>query len=136
MAIKSDKWIRRMAAQHGMIEPFEAGQVREANGHKIVSYGTSSYGYDIRCSTAIFRIQWSGFSPMLFLLEQIVPGAEPGRPARLASCRSRGFHGAGGVPQHAEAFDLHIHHIPVGQLPRAGGGAGQNDIARPQGHDR
>ena len=50
MSIKSDKWIRRMAAQHGMIEPFEAGQVREAAGQKIVSYGTSSYGYDVRCS--------------------------------------------------------------------------------------
>src|SRR5215468_9923653 len=50
MSIKSDRWIRRMAAEHRMIEPFEAGQVREAGGHKIVSYGTSSYGYDIRCS--------------------------------------------------------------------------------------
>jgi deoxycytidine triphosphate deaminase len=48
--IKSDKWIRRMAAEHRMIEPFEAGQVREADGQRIVSYGTSSYGYDIRCS--------------------------------------------------------------------------------------
>ena len=48
--IKSDKWIRRMAAEHKMIEPFEAGQVREAEGQRIVSYGTSSYGYDIRCS--------------------------------------------------------------------------------------
>jgi deoxycytidine triphosphate deaminase/intein/homing endonuclease len=51
MSIKSDKWIRRMAASHGMIEPFEPGQVRAVNGHKIVSYGTSSYGYDIRCSS-------------------------------------------------------------------------------------
>jgi dCTP deaminase len=51
MSIKSDKWIRRMARQHGMIEPFEPGQVRHAaDGHKIVSYGTSSYGYDIRCA--------------------------------------------------------------------------------------
>ena len=33
-----------MAEQHGMIEPFEPGQVREVNGNKIVSYGTSSYG--------------------------------------------------------------------------------------------
>jgi dCTP deaminase len=49
VTIKSDKWIRRMAAK-GMIEPFEPGQVKEAAGHKIVSYGTSSYGYDIRCS--------------------------------------------------------------------------------------
>ena len=47
--IKSDKWIRRMAAT-GMIEPFEPGQVRSVDGRRIVSYGTSSYGYDIRCS--------------------------------------------------------------------------------------
>ena len=51
MSIKSDRWIRRMAEQHGMIEPFEPGQVRTAaDGHRIVSYGTSSYGYDIRCA--------------------------------------------------------------------------------------
>ena len=49
MSIKSDRWIRRMA-QAGMIEPFEAGQVREHDGRKIVSYGTSSYGYDVRCA--------------------------------------------------------------------------------------
>ncbi len=50
MSIKADKWIRRMAREHGMIEPFEPGQVRERNGGKIVSYGTSSYGYDVRCA--------------------------------------------------------------------------------------
>ena len=51
MSIKSDKWIRRMAQEHGMIEPFEPGQIRHnAAGEKIVSYGTSSYGYDIRCA--------------------------------------------------------------------------------------
>jgi dCTP deaminase len=50
MTIKADKWIRRMAAQ-GMIEPFESGQVREVDGRRIVSYGTSSYGYDVRCAT-------------------------------------------------------------------------------------
>ncbi len=49
MSIKSDKWIRRKAAE-GMITPFEAGQVRHEENGKIVSYGTSSYGYDIRCS--------------------------------------------------------------------------------------
>ena len=54
MTIKSDRWIRRMAAQ-GMIEPFEPGQVRSVNGQRIVSYGTSSYGYDIRCA-AEFKI--------------------------------------------------------------------------------
>jgi dCTP deaminase len=50
MSIKSDKWIRRMAAQHGMIEPFQAGQIRESSQGRIISYGTSSYGYDVRCS--------------------------------------------------------------------------------------
>ena len=50
MSIKSDKWIRRMAVEHGMIEPFEAGQVKNVNGHSIVSYGTSSHGYDVRCA--------------------------------------------------------------------------------------
>jgi dCTP deaminase len=51
MSIKSDKWIRRMAQEHGMISPFEAGQVREDENGKMISYGTSSYGYDVRCST-------------------------------------------------------------------------------------
>src|SRR5229473_714797 len=50
MSIKSDNWIRRMAREHAMIEPFEPGQVREIDGRKIVSYGTSSYGYDVRCA--------------------------------------------------------------------------------------
>ena len=50
MSIKSDNWIRRMAREHGMIEPFAAEQVRYVDGHKIVSYGTSSYGYDVRCA--------------------------------------------------------------------------------------
>ncbi|MGO3890685.1 MAG: dCTP deaminase [Paenalcaligenes sp.] len=50
MSIKSDRWIREQAEQHGMIEPYEAGQVRAVNGEKIVSYGTSSYGYDVRCA--------------------------------------------------------------------------------------
>src|SRR5579864_7309324 len=50
MSIKSDNWIRRMAQDHGMIEPFAAEQVRHVNGRKIVSYGTSSYGYDVRCA--------------------------------------------------------------------------------------
>ena len=55
MSIKSDRWIRRMAEGHGMIEPFEPGQVREVGGRRIVSYGTSSYGYDVRCA-AEFKI--------------------------------------------------------------------------------
>src|SRR5437016_12141580 len=55
MSIKSDKWIRRMAAEHRMIEPFEPGQVKEVKGQRIVSYGTSSYGYDVRCSNEFKR---------------------------------------------------------------------------------
>ena len=50
MTIKSDRWIRRMADEQGLIDPFEPGQVREVNGERIVSYGTSSYGYDVRCA--------------------------------------------------------------------------------------
>lgn len=50
MSIKSDKWIRKMAQEHGMIAPFEPRQVRHGTNGKIVSHGTSSYGYDIRCS--------------------------------------------------------------------------------------
>jgi dCTP deaminase len=50
MSIKSDKWIRRMAQQHDMISPFEAGQIRENQTGKVISYGTSSYGYDVRCA--------------------------------------------------------------------------------------
>ena len=44
MSIKSDGWIKRMAVEHQMIVPFEEGQIR--NG--VISYGLSSYGYDIR----------------------------------------------------------------------------------------
>jgi dCTP deaminase len=50
VSIKSDRWIRRMAETGGMIEPFEPGQVRTAHGARIVSFGTSSYGYDVRCA--------------------------------------------------------------------------------------
>ncbi|MDF1758187.1 MAG: dCTP deaminase [Legionellaceae bacterium] len=50
MSIKSDRWIEQMALSHGMIEPFQSGQVRESNEKKIISYGVSSYGYDVRCS--------------------------------------------------------------------------------------
>ena len=46
MAIKSDRWIRTQSLEHGMIEPFTEKQVREG----VVSYGLSSYGYDLRVS--------------------------------------------------------------------------------------
>ncbi len=51
MSIKADKWIRRMALDHGMIDPFEQRQVRNVEeSKKVISYGLSSYGYDVRCS--------------------------------------------------------------------------------------
>ena len=50
MSIKPDKWIRRLALEQKMIEPFEPTLVRTVNGHKAVSFGTSSYGYDVRCA--------------------------------------------------------------------------------------
>lgn len=60
MSIKSDIWISEMAQKHAMIEPFEGAQVRyrkneSGQGHdetdRVISYGVSSYGYDVRCST-------------------------------------------------------------------------------------
>ncbi len=51
MSIKSDRWIRKMALEHSMIEPFEEKQVRQG----VISYGLSSYGYDMRVAR-YFRI--------------------------------------------------------------------------------
>jgi dCTP deaminase len=50
MSIKSDRWIRHMAETHGLIEPFVPGQVRDVAGQRVISFGTSSYGYDVRCA--------------------------------------------------------------------------------------
>ena len=50
MGLCSDRWITRMAREHGMIEPFAPEQVRAVNEQRIISYGTSSYGYDLRCA--------------------------------------------------------------------------------------
>jgi dCTP deaminase len=44
MTIRSDRWIRKMSQEHGMIEPFEAAQARDG----VISYGVSSFGYDVR----------------------------------------------------------------------------------------
>ena len=44
MSVKSDRWIKKMAREHGMIEPFADAQVRQG----VISYGVSSYGYDVR----------------------------------------------------------------------------------------
>src|ERR1043166_2224324 len=59
MSVKNDRWIRRMALEHKMIEPFQESQVRE----NVISYGLSSYGYDIRVTDEfkIFTNIHSGF---------------------------------------------------------------------------
>jgi dCTP deaminase len=51
MSVKADKWIRKMAREHKMIEPYEDRQVRDG----VISYGVSSYGYDMRVADE-FRI--------------------------------------------------------------------------------
>ena len=50
MSIKSDRWIRQMSQEQGMIEPFVERQVRGEENDRVISYGVSSYGYDVRCS--------------------------------------------------------------------------------------
>lgn len=53
--IKNDTWILEMAAK-GMIEPFEPHLIRQVDGLPVISYGLSSYGYDLRLSPSEFRI--------------------------------------------------------------------------------
>ena len=66
MTIKPDHWIRRKALEHGMIEPFVEGQVRQG----VISYGLSSFGYDIRVAEE-FRI----FTPATGQLTVVDPKA-------------------------------------------------------------
>jgi dCTP deaminase len=60
MGLKSDHWILRMAREHRMIEPFVEGQVRDG----VISYGVSSYGYDIRVADE-FKIFTNVFSAVV-----------------------------------------------------------------------
>ena len=60
MTIKSDRWIKRMAIEKGMIEPFEERQVRGG----VISYGLSSYGYDIRIADS-FKIFTNVFNTVV-----------------------------------------------------------------------
>ena len=51
MSIKSDKWIKKMSNDNSMIEPFSEDQIKiDESGNRLISYGVSSYGYDVRCS--------------------------------------------------------------------------------------
>lgn len=54
--IQNDKWITQMSRSHELIQPFEPSLVREIDNRKIISYGLSSYGYDIRLSSKEFWI--------------------------------------------------------------------------------
>ena len=60
MSIKADRWITRMAKEHGMIEPFADAQVRSG----VISYGVSSYGYDMRVARE-FRIFTNALSAIV-----------------------------------------------------------------------
>ncbi|NTV35498.1 MAG: dCTP deaminase [Anaerolineaceae bacterium] len=60
MSIKPDSWIKKMALEHKMIEPFVDGQVRDG----VISYGVSSYGYDIRVANE-FKIFTNVFSSIV-----------------------------------------------------------------------
>src|SRR5512145_1282478 len=60
MGLKPDHWIRKMAVEHGMIEPFVDHQVREG----VISFGVSSYGYDVRVANE-FKIFTNVFSAIV-----------------------------------------------------------------------
>jgi dCTP deaminase len=60
MGLKPDHWIRKMALEHGMIEPFEEGRARPG----VISYGVSSYGYDIRVANE-FKIFTNVYSAVV-----------------------------------------------------------------------
>jgi dCTP deaminase len=65
MGVHSDQWIRRMVAKHGMIEPFSDQQVRKTEkGNSTISYGLSSYGYDLRVSSQ-FKVFTNVFNTMV-----------------------------------------------------------------------
>ncbi len=63
MGLKPDHWIRKMSVEQGMIEPFVDGQVRQTE-QRIISYGLSSYGYDMRVSNE-FKIFTNVYSAVI-----------------------------------------------------------------------
>ena len=50
MSIKSDKWIKEMCESYDMIQPYESEQIKSTKNQKAISFGVSSYGYDVRCA--------------------------------------------------------------------------------------
>ena len=61
MSIKSDNWIIEQAENNQLIKPFEKEQIREVDNKKVISYGVSSYGYDVRCANE-FKIFTNTFT--------------------------------------------------------------------------
>ena len=90
MSVKSDRWIRKMALEHGMINPFSEKQMN--NG--VISYGLSSYGYDLRVSDefAIFTnvngaiVDPKNFTEQSFVRKQVPEAIIP--PNSFALARS------------------------------------------------
>jgi len=68
MSIKPDTWIKKMALEYDMIKPFEPGQIKNGN----ISYGLSSYGYDIRIADE-FKI-FKGSKDSVIDPKKITPG--------------------------------------------------------------
>lgn len=65
MGLKSDHWIRKMSDKHRMIHPYEGGLIKHNQiGTSLVSYGTSSYGYDVRCADE-FKVFTNVHSPII-----------------------------------------------------------------------
>ena len=65
MSIKSDNWIIEQAEKNQLIKPFEKEQIREVDNKKVISYGVSSYGYDVRCANE-FKIFTNTFSSVVY----------------------------------------------------------------------
>ena len=64
MSIKSDNWIIEQAEKNQLIKPFEKEQIREVDNKKVISYGVSRYGYDVRCANE-FKIFTNTFSSVV-----------------------------------------------------------------------
>ena len=64
MSIKSDNWIIEQAEKNQLIKPFEKEQIRKVDNKKVISYGVSSYGYDVRCANE-FKIFTNTFSSVV-----------------------------------------------------------------------
>ncbi len=64
MSVRADHWIRKMSLEHGMIEPFVEKQVRTEEGQSLISYGLSSYGYDLRVADE-FKVFTNVYSAMV-----------------------------------------------------------------------